>query len=67
MVLYERVRAFPPTKHQMNPKKCLTKKQQIEIWTQLLLQARLDGNTSLVKKYEAIITKLTDDKDKNKL
>lgn len=46
----------------MKPKKALTKTEQANYWKQLLMQAKLDGNTALVKKYEAIITKLTNDK-----
>jgi hypothetical protein len=42
----------------MKPKICLTKKQQIEHWTQLYYQAKADGNTKLMKLYEALIVKL---------
>jgi hypothetical protein len=42
----------------MEPKKCLTKKQQLEYWLQLYLQAKTSGDTKKMKLYEAIIIKL---------
>jgi hypothetical protein len=42
----------------MDPKKCLTKKQQLEHWLQLYLQAKTSGDTKKMKLYEAIIIKL---------
>ena len=42
----------------MKPKVCLTKKQQLDHWTGLLFQARIDGDTKKVKIYEALIIKL---------
>ena len=42
----------------MKPKVCLTKKQQVEYWTQHLIQARIDGDTKKVKIYESLILKL---------
>jgi hypothetical protein len=42
----------------MKPKTALTVKQQIDHWTQQYLQAKADGNTKLMKIYEALIIKL---------
>jgi hypothetical protein len=42
----------------MKPKTALTVKQQIDHWTQQYLQAKADGNTKLIKIYEALILKL---------
>lgn len=42
----------------MEPKKCLTKKQQLEHWHQLYLQAKTNGDSKKMKLYEAIILKL---------
>jgi len=42
----------------MKQKICLTKKQQVEYWTQHLIQARIDGDTKKVKIYESLILKL---------
>lgn len=39
-------------------KKITTKKEQINYWQQLHLQAKTDGNTRLMKLYEALIIKL---------
>ena len=38
--------------------KCLTKKQQIDHWTQQYLQSKADGDTRLMKIYESLILKL---------
>ena len=42
----------------MNPKTAMTVKQQIEHWTQQYLQAKANGDTKLLKMYEALILKL---------
>jgi len=42
----------------VNPKKVMTKAQQIQHWTQEYLQAKASGNTKLMKIYEALILKL---------
>jgi hypothetical protein len=42
----------------MKPKKCLTKQQQVEYWTQKYLEAKTGGNTKLMKLYESVINKL---------
>lgn len=42
----------------MNPKKALTKQQQVEHWTQQYLEAKAKGNTKLMKLYESVINKL---------
>lgn len=42
----------------MEPKKCLTKKEQLEHWLQLYLQAKTNGDTKKMKLYEAIIIKI---------
>jgi hypothetical protein len=42
----------------MEPKKCLNKKQQLEHWNQLYLQAKTNGDSKKMKLYEAIILKL---------
>jgi hypothetical protein len=42
----------------MEPKKCLTKNQQIEYWLQCYLQAKTSGDKKKMKMYEAVILKL---------
>ena len=42
----------------MKPKKCMSKQEQLIHWTQQYLQAKADGNTKLLKIYEALIVKL---------
>jgi hypothetical protein len=42
----------------MEPKKCLTKKQQTEHWMQCYLQAKTDGDTKRMKMYADLINKL---------
>jgi hypothetical protein len=42
----------------METKKVLTKKQQLEHWHQLYLQAKTSGDKKKMKLYEAIIIKL---------
>ncbi len=42
----------------MKPKKCLTKQQQIEHWTQQYLDAKAKGDSRLMKLYESVINKL---------
>ncbi len=42
----------------MKPKTAMTVKQQIEHWTQQYLQAKANGDTKLLKMYEALILKL---------
>jgi hypothetical protein len=42
----------------MKPKVAMTVKQQIEHWTQQYLQAKANGDTKLLKIYEAVIIRL---------
>lgn len=42
----------------MTPKVCMTKKQQLDHWIQQYLQAKTEGNTKLVRIYEALVVKL---------
>lgn len=42
----------------MKPKVCVTKEKQIQHWTQCYLQAKVDGNSKLIKAYLALILKL---------
>lgn len=42
----------------MKPKTAMTVKHQIEHWTQQYLQAKANGDTKLLKIYEALILKL---------
>jgi hypothetical protein len=42
----------------MKPKTAMTVKQQIEYWTQQYLQAKANGDTKLLKIYEAVIIRL---------
>jgi hypothetical protein len=42
----------------MKPKKCMTKKEQIQVWQELLIQATLEGKFDRIKQYKAIIEKL---------
>jgi|694.fasta_scaffold145895_4 hypothetical protein len=45
-------------KQELNGKKCLTQKQQLDHWTQQYLQAKTNGDTRLLRIYEALILKL---------
>ena len=42
----------------MKPKKCLTKKEQIEHWVQMYLDAKSKGDSKTMKICESIINKL---------
>lgn len=42
----------------MKPKVCMTKKEQIEYWTQKYLGAKQSGDSKMMKIYEACILKL---------
>jgi hypothetical protein len=42
----------------MEPKKCLTKKEQSNHWLQLYLQAKTSGDKKKMKLYEAILLKI---------
>jgi hypothetical protein len=42
----------------MKPKVCMTQKQQLDHWVQQYLQAKTEGNTKLIRIYEALIVKL---------
>lgn len=42
----------------MKPKVCMTQKQQLDHWIQQYLQAKTEGNTKLIRIYEALILKL---------
>jgi hypothetical protein len=42
----------------MKPKVCMTQKQQLDHWIQQYLQAKTEGNTKLIRIYEALIVKL---------
>jgi hypothetical protein len=42
----------------MKPKVAITQKQQLDYWVQQYLQAKTEGNTKLIRIYEALIVKL---------
>jgi hypothetical protein len=42
----------------LKPKVCMSKKSQVDHWIQQYLQAKAEGNTRLLKIYEALIIKL---------
>lgn len=42
----------------MKPKKCITKKEQVEYWIQQYLQAKANGDKTRAKMFESLIIKL---------
>jgi len=42
----------------LKPKKCLTKKEQIDHWIEQYLQAKVNGDKTKTKMFEALIIKL---------
>lgn len=42
----------------MNPKKALTKQEQLNYWVEQYLQAKLSGDRIKIKMYESVILKL---------
>lgn len=42
----------------MKEKKCMSRADQLSYWIQQYLQAKTEGNTKLIRIYEALIVKL---------
>jgi hypothetical protein len=42
----------------VKPKKCLTKKEQINYWIEQYLQAKVNGDRTKMKMFESLVIKL---------